>query len=90
MTCIPYHRGSPPESHERPELRHAPRAMTPLPEPAAAPAFTVFFWTQAFRPAHRVTVRNAVDGWTRDIYGTYRDGSWRFIFGLPTILPGST
>jgi hypothetical protein len=28
----------------------------------------VFFHTVGLRPNHRVTVRNAVDGWDRDVY----------------------
>ena len=27
-----------------------------------------------------MTLRNEVDGWTRDIYGTYWFGAWRFVF----------
>jgi hypothetical protein len=35
---------------------------------------------QAFRPNHLVTIRNHVDGWSRHLYGVYRDGAWRFEF----------
>jgi hypothetical protein len=42
--------------------------------------FRVFPHTVDLRPNHRVTVRNAVDGWDRDVYGTYRDGAWVFEF----------
>ncbi|MGH8909651.1 MAG: GMC oxidoreductase [Egibacteraceae bacterium] len=40
----------------------------------------MFFHTQRLRPNHRVTVRNVIDGWERDIYGIYRDGAWMFEF----------
>lgn len=82
MTYIPYHSGSPPEALEFPEFRDAPRALTPfgIRPRAIPPFFTVHYWTHAFRPGHQVTVRSAVDGWARDIYGSYRDGAWRFEF----------
>jgi hypothetical protein len=42
-------------------------------------AFTISYATERYRPAHLVTIRTNVDGWARDLYGEYRDGSWRFV-----------
>jgi choline dehydrogenase-like flavoprotein len=44
------------------------------------PDFEISFTTQRFKPNHRVTLRNSVDGWGRDVYGTYWYGAWRFKF----------
>jgi hypothetical protein len=49
-----------------------------LPRTQAA-SFTITYTTQRYRPAHLVTIRTNVDGWARDLYGEYRDGSWRFV-----------
>jgi choline dehydrogenase-like flavoprotein len=43
-----------------------------------AETFRVSFRTQRFAPNHSVTLRNNVDGWSRDVFGSYRDGEWRF------------
>ncbi len=36
------------------------------------------FETGQYAPNHLVTLRNATDGWTRDIFGIYRGGGWEF------------
>jgi hypothetical protein len=41
-------------------------------------AYEVRFQTGLWRPAHLVTLRNSADGWGRDVYGAFRDGSWYF------------
>ena len=78
MVYIPYHSGSvSPEQAESPVGRAAPVADVARSAPPA-PAFRIVFRTSALRPSHRVTIRNAVDGWERDMYGVYRDGGWEF------------
>lgn len=74
MVYIPYHSGSTAPG------RTTLEADVEL-APPQGPAFRILFRTSAFRPSHRVTVRNAVDGWDRDIFGIYRDGAW--VFELP-------
>lgn len=41
-------------------------------------AYQFKFLTAAYPPNHLVTLRNSVDGWARDLFGTYRDGMWIF------------
>lgn len=36
------------------------------------------FETSQYAPNHLVTLRNAQDGWTKDIFGTYQFGGWEF------------
>lgn len=80
MTYIPYHSGSySDEQADSLERLRAPEAIVAF-EPAAVNVFKVFFHTESLRPNHQVTVRNATDGWEREIYGTYRDGAWVFEF----------
>jgi hypothetical protein len=43
-------------------------------------AFWVHFHTATWRPNHQVTIRNAQDGWDRDVFGKYRFGAWHFRF----------
>ena len=40
--------------------------------------FQIRFHTLAYRPDRRVVVRTDVDGWDRDVPGTYRDDAWQF------------
>lgn len=78
MSYIPYHSGSfSPEQAASPHRPLAPRAIGARALPTVD-VFRIFFRTGSFRPNHRVTIRNATDGWDRDIYGTYRDGAWMF------------
>jgi hypothetical protein len=80
VTYIPYHSGSySDEQAASPQRLAAPEAVVALALPAVN-TFSVFLHTQSLRPNHQVTVRNATDGWERDIYGTYRDGAWVFEF----------
>ncbi len=80
MPYIPYHSGSSSgEQAASPDRLFAPEAFVALALPAVD-VFRVFFRTRDLRPNHRVTVRNATDGWERDIFGTYRDGAWVFEF----------
>jgi GMC oxidoreductase len=80
VAYIPYHSGSySAEQAASPERLAAPEAVVALALPTVN-AFRVLFHTQRLRPNHQVTVRNATDGWDRDIYGTYRDGAWVFEF----------
>jgi hypothetical protein len=41
------------------------------PEHVRGDTFKIIFLTEQFRPNHRVTIRNNVDGWDRDMFGTY-------------------
>ncbi len=78
MAYIPYHSGSvSPEQAESPVGRAAPVPVVARSAPPA-PAFRIVFRTSALRPGHRVTIRNAVDGWERDVHGVYRNGGWEF------------
>jgi choline dehydrogenase-like flavoprotein len=45
---------------------------------AAGPTFWVHFWTDQWRPTHRIAIRCAQAGWGRDIHGMYRFGGWHF------------
>lgn len=78
MVYVPYHSGSSsPEQAASPHRLAAPEAVVALALPQVD-VFRVFFHTGDLRPSHRVTIRNAVDGWDRDVYGSYRDGAWVF------------
>ncbi len=80
MVYIPYHSGSSsPEQATSAHRQAAPEALVALALPQVD-VFRVSFHTVDLRPNHRVTVRNGVDGWDRDVYGTYRDGAWVFEF----------
>ena len=77
---IPYHSGSYSEEQAASARRRAaPEAVVALGLPAVD-VFRVFFHTRELRPNHRVTVRDTVDGWERDVHGTYRAGAWVFEF----------
>jgi hypothetical protein len=41
-------------------------------------AHEVFFQTGLWQPNHLVTLRNSVDGWSREIYGAFRNNRWEF------------
>ena len=80
MVYVPYHSGSVPDTLNLAEER-LPRRTSPAARALTlGPTFKVFFNTSLYRPAHLVTIRNAVDGWNRDIFGTYRNGAWMFEF----------
>lgn len=80
MPYVPYHSGSfSDEQAASPERLRAPEAVVALALPAVD-VFRVFLRTGTLRPNHRVTVRNATDGWERDIFGKYADGAWQFEF----------
>lgn len=83
MTYVPYHSGSAPETARRPDLLDEVPVLTAFgiaPGPPPADTFRVHFRTDQYRPNHVVSIRNATDGWERDIYGAYRDGEWLFDF----------
>lgn len=40
--------------------------------------FKIRFETTQYAPNHLITIRNAKDGWTKDILGIYRFGGWEF------------
>lgn len=78
MPYIPYHSGSSsPEQAASPERMRSPEVVAAAVLPAVD-VFRVVFPTDDLRPNHRVTLRNATDGWDRDVFGTYRDGAWVF------------
>ena len=81
MVYIPYHSGSASPEQEKALADGALPVVEARLAPSSGPAFRITFRTAAFRPSHRVTLRNAVDGWERDVYGVYRDGEW--VFELP-------
>lgn len=41
--------------------------------------FIVSFQTSVFVPNHKITLRNNIDGWERDIHGQYDYGEWKFV-----------
>ncbi len=45
---------------------------------APKPLLKIRFETTQYAPNHLVTLRNAKDGWTKDIFGIYRFGGWEF------------
>ncbi len=63
------------------------RDTTPFEAAPAAPQalLKIRFQTSKFSPNHVVTVRSAVDGWTHDTFGVYRDGGWNFFFEKPSL-----
>lgn len=78
MPYVPYHSGSfSDEQAASPGRMLAPEAVVALALPAVN-VFRLFFHTRNLRPNHRVTLRNATDGWERDIFGVYRQGAWVF------------
>ena len=46
--------------------------------PAVGPTFWIHFWTDVWRPNHKVTIRAAQTGWFRDLFGLHRFGGWHF------------
>ena len=80
MPYIPYHSGSfSDEQAASPQRLLTHEAVVALALPAVD-VFRLFLRTERFRPNHQVTVRNATDGWDRDVFGVYRDGQWVFEF----------
>lgn len=51
---------------------------------APKPLLKIRFETTSYAPNHRVTLRNAQDGWTKDIFGIYRFGGWEFFLEKPS------
>jgi hypothetical protein len=75
-----YHSEAPNKESEALAEFEAPAA--PVPQALKAdPAknFQISFNTNTFKPNHIVTLRTSVDGWDRDIHGTYWYGAWRFV-----------
>jgi hypothetical protein len=81
MDTIRSHSGSSkPEQPDRPvAFEEGMRAFRFLPRVVVS-ILTITYHTQVYRPNHLVTIRNHVDGWSRHLYGVYRDGAWRFEF----------
>lgn len=74
-----YHSGI--QTSPVPTLEELELLAQPLGTTAAlnvAENFTIKFTTETCAPNHIVTLRIEVDGWKRDIYGSYRDGAWQF------------
>ena len=46
--------------------------------PAVGPTFWIHFWTDVWRPNHKVTIRAVQTGWFRDLFGLHRFGGWHF------------
>ncbi len=88
MVYVPYHSGSASAEQEKALAELAAPALEATLAPVSGPALRITFGTDAFRPSHRVTLRNADDGWERDVYGVYRDGAW--VFELPRERYGAT
>ncbi len=85
MDELNYHSGSGREFiGERPE-ESAPEfeAAALLATPRALRK--IRFATTQFAPNHVVTIRSAVDGWTADTFGTYRNGGWDFFFEIASL-----
>jgi choline dehydrogenase-like flavoprotein len=40
--------------------------------------FSINYTTDIYGPNHVVTLRTEIDGWGRDIYGVYENGSWKY------------
>lgn len=40
--------------------------------------FKILLLTDRYAPSNLVTLRNGIDGWTKDIYGVYSFGAWIF------------
>jgi hypothetical protein len=51
---------------------------------APEPFFKITFQAASYAPNHLVTIRNAVDGWTKDTFDIYRNGQWEFVFEKPS------
>ena len=45
---------------------------------APKPLLKIRFETTQYAPNHLVSLRNAQDGWTKDLFGIYRLGGWEF------------
>jgi hypothetical protein len=45
---------------------------------APKPLLKIRFETTQYAPNHLITLRNAKDGWTKDVFGIYRFGGWEF------------
>jgi len=72
-----YHSGVPRALSERAQLEAV--AGTTLSQAAAqqvAGTFVIKLTTQSYAPNHVVTLRTEVDGWNRDIHGSYYNSAW--------------
>lgn len=78
MSFVPYHSGTDQTFiGERPDSSpsmNLPSAMLSAPKAL----LKIRFETNKYAPNHLVTIRNAKDGWTKDIFGIYRFGGWEF------------
>ncbi len=63
-----------------PEVAFRPAPRLPAPAEGRRFPMEIALRTNQYRPNHMVTIRNSTDGFARDIYGEYADGTWRFGF----------
>ena len=83
MAYIPYHSGIP-EPIQPEEMLHAAVGAEEAFLAAPQPFLKITFQTASYAPSHLVTIRNAVDGWAKDIFGVYRNGQWEFVLEKPS------
>jgi hypothetical protein len=80
MSYIQYHSGTGDEFIGEAVASTTPTSRGLLAAPKALRK--IRFETSQYAPNHLVTLRNAQDGWTKDIFGIYRFGGWEFFLEL--------
>lgn len=83
MSYIPYHSGLP-QLFETDESLNLVIGAEESFLAAPKPFFKITLQSGPFAPNHLVTIRNATDGWEKDIYGVYRNGQWEFVLEKPS------
>lgn len=90
MNYFQYHSGTDEnfigEASDNPSLSENKIGTSDAPSPSLArgvlaapkPLVKIRFETIQYAPNHLITLRNAQDGWTKDIFGIYRFGGWEF------------
>ncbi|GJL63620.1 MAG: hypothetical protein NPIRA04_22740 [Nitrospirales bacterium] len=80
-----YHSGSGKTFIGMPRAQEVPTAKVEAFLAAPKALLKIRFQTTRFAPNHVVTIRNETDGWTHDVFGTYRNGGWDFFFEMESL-----
>ena len=74
-----YHSETADDRIPRPAKSPPPEGLRPMTAVVEKGDFQISLDTVKYRPNNLVTLRTDVDGWARDIHGSYWDGAWRFV-----------
>ena len=73
-----YHSGLKGEAPQESDFGLAKQILALAPAEPLGSWFEVSLLTRLYAPSHIVTLRGDVDGWSRDVYGTFEGGRWKF------------